>query len=76
MPQVRVAGRTRRALLGLPAYAVATLSALVSPEASVMLDGALSLVYLVPEVWIYRLLAPEQRTDARVPGGRGADQPH
>ncbi len=41
-----------------------------------MLDGALSLVSLVPDVWIYRLLAPEQRTDAHVPGGRGTDQSH
>jgi len=68
-PQSRIDARTRRSLLGIPTYVVATLVALVSPEASVALDGALALVYLLPDGWINRLLVPELRAAARAPGG-------
>jgi len=67
-PQARIDARTRRSLLGIPTYIVATLVALVSPEASVALDGALALVYLLPNGWTDRLLVPELRAPARAPG--------
>lgn len=64
-------------MLGIPTYVVATLVALVSPEASVLLDGALALVYLLPDEWINRLLVPELRTAAGAPDGdRGPDAPN
>ncbi len=68
-PQWRIDARTHRSLLGLPTYVVATLVALVSPEASVALDGALALIYLLPDGWIDRLLVPESRAGARASGG-------
>ena len=66
--EARVDTRTRMVFLGLPTFGVATLVALVSPEASVALDGALALVYLLPGDRLERLLAPEQRSAIRTSG--------
>lgn len=60
-PQARIDARTRRSLLSIPTFIVATVVALGSPEASVALDGAIALLYLVPSAAIDRLLVPELR---------------
>jgi len=69
--QARVDARTRVAFLGIPTYVAATLVALVSPEASLALDGALALVYLLPLETLARLLAPRQRAATSDPGDGG-----
>ncbi len=66
--QAEIDARTRRSLLGLPAYGAATVIALVSPEASVALDGVLALMYLFPGGWVDRLLVPDLQSQAQAPG--------
>ncbi|MEC5193129.1 MULTISPECIES: TMEM175 family protein [unclassified Arthrobacter] len=55
-PDYRVTGRTRRNALGVPAFATAALLALVSPQASLALDGLLAVFYLIPGSLVGRLL--------------------
>jgi uncharacterized membrane protein len=59
---------TRRSLLSIPTYAVATLVALWSPEGALFLYGVITLFYLLPGEWLDRLLVPELR--APEPEGR------
>jgi uncharacterized membrane protein len=64
VPQPRVDARTRRSLLGIPSYALATLLAFWSPEVSIALYGGIALSYLLPGGWLDRLLVPELRSAA------------
>jgi uncharacterized membrane protein len=60
--QPSVDAHTRRNLLGIPAFTVATLVAFWSPEVALILYGAIALSYLLPGDWVNPLLVPELRT--------------
>jgi uncharacterized membrane protein len=66
--QTRVDGRTRRSLLGIPAYVVVGLIALWSPKTSIALDGILALLYLIPAALIDPLLLGRGNV-SRAPSG-------
>ncbi len=61
-PRLRIIARTRRNLLSIPAYVVAILVALYSPEVALSLYGVIVISYLLPSEWLDRLLVPELRT--------------
>jgi uncharacterized membrane protein len=60
-PKPHVDAHTRRSLLSIPAFLVATLVALRSPEGALFLYGIIALSYLLPGEWLNRLLVPELR---------------
>jgi uncharacterized membrane protein len=72
-PQPFVDARTRRALLGLPTYAVATLVAIWSPYGALTLYGVIALLYLVPLGRLDRLLVRELRTGESAPDGEAEE---
>ena len=66
-PQPLVDARTRRYLLGLPAYPVATLVAIWSPHGALTLYGVITLFYLLPLGRLDRLLVRELRKAESAP---------
>ena len=66
-PQPLVDARTRRYLLGLPAYPVATLVAIWSPHGALTLYGIITLFYLLPLGRLDRLLVRELRKAESAP---------
>jgi uncharacterized membrane protein len=66
-PQPLVDARTRRYLLGLPAYPVATLVAIWSPYGALTLYGIITLFYLLPLGRLDRLLVRELRKAESAP---------
>jgi uncharacterized membrane protein len=60
-PQPFVDARTRRYLLGIPAFPVATLVAIWSPYGALTLYGVITLLYLLPLGRVDRLLVSELR---------------
>lgn len=57
-----ITGQTRRALIGIPTFGVATLIALVNPQLSFGVVGGLALLYLLPP-GLPATLARRQHTD-------------
>jgi uncharacterized membrane protein len=73
VPQSSIDGHTRRTLLSIPTFAVATLVALWSPEVALILYGIIAVSYLLPYRWLDRLLVPELRTADPEDDAEGTD---
>jgi uncharacterized membrane protein len=61
-PQASIDAHTRRTLLSIPTFMVATLISFWSPEVALVLYGIIAFSYLLPGEWVNRLLVPELRT--------------
>ena len=72
-PQPIIDGHTRRSLLSIPTFAVATLVSFWSPEVALVLYGIIALFYLLPGQWLNRLLVPELRTADPEAHAKGTD---
>ena len=74
VPQPLVDARTRRYLLGIPAYLVATLVAIWSPYGALTLYGVITLFYLLPLGRLDRLLVRELRKAESAPDGEAEEE--
>jgi uncharacterized membrane protein len=74
VPQPFVDARTRRYLLGIPAYPVATLVAIWSPYGALTLYGVITLFYLLPLGRLDRLLVRELRKAESAPDGEAEEE--
>jgi len=74
-PQPLVDARTRRYLLGIPAYPVATLVAIWSPYGALTLYGVITLLGLLPIGRLDRLLVRELRTAESARDGEAEEAP-
>jgi uncharacterized membrane protein len=72
-PQPFVDARTRRYLLGIPAFPVATLVAIWSPYGALTLYGVITLLYLLPLGRVDRLLVRELRMAESAPDGEAEE---
>ena len=73
-PQPFVDARTRRYLLGIPAYPVANLVAIWSPYGALTLYGVITLFYLLPLGRLDRLLVRELRKAESAPDGEAEEE--
>ncbi len=69
-----VDARTRRYLLGIPAYLVATLVAIWSPYGALTLYGVITLFYLLPLGRLDWLLVRELRKPESAPDGEAEEE--